>query len=244
LFSIFNLQSLTNGQKPPQLVRLATTRWLSWYGAVKSHSEQYTQLKTLFRTVANTDTKEKCFMAHHLAALHEDMSHILYLTFLRPILREVTSINVVFQSSVADISKIYRDLKIFIFSLANRIIKPEALKQSQPGMLRLIELQALKIAMQKRENFKPIELVNYGENFWKVAYDVKLPDEKLRQIQNHCTDFLVKFIQELIDRLPSCIEAVEKLRGLSPNIALGTKGRPELRNLPIDIIRKLLLLNG
>lgn len=177
---------------------------------MKSHSEQYEQLKTLFKTVANTDPKEQCFMAHHLAALHEDMSNVLYLTFLRPILREVTSINVVFQSSVADIFKVYRDLKIFIFSLANRIIKPEALKQSQPGILRLIELQALmKVAMLQQVNFKPIGLVNYGENFWKVAFNVKLSVEKLRQVQNHCVNFLVKFTQELIDRLPSCIEAVE-----------------------------------
>lgn len=175
-------KSLTDGQKPPQLVRLFTTRWLLWYGSVKLHSERYMQLKTLFITVANADTKEKCFMTHHLAALHEDMSNILYLTFLKPILREVTSMNVVFQSSVADISKVYRDLKIFIFSLANRIIKPEAVKQCQPGMLCLIELQALKVAMSRQENFKPVELVNYGENFWKIAHDIKLPDEKLRKV--------------------------------------------------------------
>lgn len=99
---------------------------------------------------------------------------MLYLTFLRPILREITSINVVFQSSMTDISKVYRDLRTFIFSPANRIIKPESLKRCQPGMLRLTELQALKVAMQRQENFKPVELVNYGENFWKVTHDVKL----------------------------------------------------------------------
>lgn len=94
--------------------------------------------------------------------------------------------------------------------------------------------------MLRRENFKPLELVNYGENFWKVAYNVKLPDEKLREVQNCCTDLLVKFTEELTNRLSSCIEAVEKLRAFSPNIALEARGRPEFRNLPLDI-RKLLL---
>ena len=67
---------------------------------------QYNELKTLFRTVADADPKETCPMAHTLATKHEDMSHLLLLTFLRPILKEAAAINVVFQSSVADISKV------------------------------------------------------------------------------------------------------------------------------------------
>ncbi|CAL1672697.1 unnamed protein product [Lasius platythorax] len=69
--------------------------------------------------------------------------------------------------------------------------------------------------MLRRENFKPVELVNYGNNFWEIAYNIKLPDQKLRRVQNCCTDFLVKFTQELTIRLPSCIEAVEKLKSLT-----------------------------
>ncbi|XP_071573822.1 uncharacterized protein [Temnothorax nylanderi] len=91
--------------------------------------------------------------------------------------------------------------------------------------------------MLRRENFKPIELVNYGENFWKVAFDIKLPDEELRQVQNRCTDFLVRLTEELTNRLPSCIESIEKLKAFSPNIALGAGGRPEFGNLPLNIIQ-------
>ncbi|XP_052130152.1 uncharacterized protein LOC127751118 [Frankliniella occidentalis] len=98
-------KALTDGQKPPLLVKLATTRWLSWYGAVKSHLLQYSELRHLFRQAADADPeKKKCPMAHQLAALHEDGSHLLYLAFLKPILRELTSINTLFQSSAADIA--------------------------------------------------------------------------------------------------------------------------------------------
>lgn len=41
----------------------------------------------------------------------------------------------------------------------------------------------------------------------------------------------------MIDRLPSCIEEVEKLRAFSPNIAMKARGRPEFGKLPLNIIQ-------
>ena len=217
-------------------MRLAATRWLAWYGAVKAHSEQYKELQELFKRSAMAD--EKCHMAHTLSNLHEDRSHLLYLIFLRPILRDIVSTNVTFQKSTADISKVYRDLKSFVFTIANKIIKPEALKQSQDGtgMLRLTELQALQVAMQRRENFKPLELIGYGENFWQTATELNLPSAKLREVQTVCAEFLVSFLHELTKKLPSCIDSVEKMRAFTPAVAMATKGRPEFRQLPMDLI--------
>ncbi|KAE8738355.1 hypothetical protein FOCC_FOCC016169 [Frankliniella occidentalis] len=225
--------ALTDGQKPPLLVKLATTRWLSWYGAVNS------ELRHLFRQAADADPeKKKCPMAHQLAALHEDGSHLLYLAFLKPILRELTSINTLFQSSAADIAVVYRDLKAFVFTVAKAVVKPEALRQTQPGgMLRISELQALKMAILRNENLKARELVNYGEGFWKVAAEVKLPKEKMDEVQRCCKDFLVKFTHELVNRLPSCIEAVEGMRGFTPSVALASRGRPEFKQLPLSLVR-------
>ena len=177
-------------------------------------------------------------MAHTLTELHSDKSNLLFLTFLKPVLRELTSTNVAFQSSIADVSKIYKDLRDFVFTMAKRVIKPEALRQSQPGMLRLTELEALKSALQKRDSFKALSLIAYGEDFWKKVAEVKLPDKKLEEVQTACADFLVKFLHELCSRLPSCIEAVQKMRAFTPAIALAARGRPEFKDLPLDLVRK------
>ncbi|KAK3924288.1 Zinc finger MYM-type protein 1 [Frankliniella fusca] len=231
-------KALIDGQKPPVLVKLATTRWLSWYGAVKSHSLQYFELQSLFRKAADADPeRKKCPMAHQLAALHEDGAHLLYLAFLKPILRELASINTLFQSSSADVAVVYRDLKAFVFTIANAVVKPEAIRQTQPGgMLRLSEIQALKISLLRPENFKSRDLVDYGEGFWKVAADLKLPQEKMDEVQRCCKDFLVKFTHELVNRLPSCIEAIDGMRAFTPSIALASRGRPQFKQLPLKLV--------
>ncbi|KAE8741263.1 hypothetical protein FOCC_FOCC013218 [Frankliniella occidentalis] len=228
--------TLTDGdKKPPALVRLAATRWLAWYGAVKAHSEQYKELHELFKRAALSD--EKCHMAHTLSALHADKSHLLYLVFLRPILREIVSMNVAFQRSTGDIAKVYSDLKIFIFSIAHKVLKPESLRRTQSDMLRVTEVQALQIALQRKENYKPLDLISFGEGFWRTVTELKLPDDKLQAVKVACADFLVCFLQELVKKLPSCIEAVEKMRAFTPNVALSERGRPEFRQLPMNLIR-------
>lgn len=47
-------ESLYDGKKPPRLVQLATTRWLSWYGCVKSILGQWLALKTHFNIVSQS----------------------------------------------------------------------------------------------------------------------------------------------------------------------------------------------
>ncbi|KAE8739256.1 hypothetical protein FOCC_FOCC015240, partial [Frankliniella occidentalis] len=68
-------------------------------------------------------------------------------------------------------------------------------------MLRLTELQALQVAIQRRENVKSLELISYGDAFWKTV----------RAVQTACAEFLVSFIHELTKKLPSSVESVEKM---------------------------------
>lgn len=235
----FCFKELTdNGAKPPQLVRLAATRWLAWYGAVKAHVGQYKQLHELFKRAARADSKEQCHMAHTLAQLHDDGAHLLYLKFLQPILRELTALNVAFQRSSGDVVKLYTDLKAFIFSVAGKVLKADAIKQTQSNVLRLSELQALQVALQRKDNYRPIDLVKFGEGFHQTALELKLPEEKLKAVKNTCADFLLKLTHELTQRLPSCVEIVEKVRAFQPSVALSDgRGRPEFQSLPLDYIR-------
>ncbi|KAK3926640.1 Formate--tetrahydrofolate ligase, partial [Frankliniella fusca] len=236
----FLLQSSVTLGKPPHLVRLATTRWLSWYGAVKSHAKQYDELRTLFRTVADGDQGRDCPMAHHLAELHEDGSHRVYLSFLVPILKEIAAINVAFQRGYADISGAYADLRSFINTMVRRILRPEAIRSTQVGgMVSLTEMQALKTAMLRQENFLPLELVGYsgeGGAFWKAIVQERLSEEQKVAVMKACRNFLQAFVEELLSRLPSCVESVTKIRAFVPSVALSARGRPRFSGPPKDLI--------
>ncbi|KAE8739291.1 hypothetical protein FOCC_FOCC015214 [Frankliniella occidentalis] len=187
-------QALTQyGADPPKLVKIGDTRWLSWHSAVRAHTEQYDFLARHFKSIADKDPQKKMPLAHTLAAYHSDRSHLLYLTFLRPILKEAVQMNTTFQQSLGDFSSVYIDLKKYVNSLAARIIKPQALVQSQPGtMLRLSELQALRLALQRPGVFKELNMIDYGSNFYQTAVSVNLPPERLDAVKKHCADFLYK----------------------------------------------------
>lgn len=205
---------------------------------MKAHVAQYRPLQELFKRAAIAESEEKCFMAHTLARLHDDETHLLLLAFLRPILREVVATNVDFQQSSGDFGRLYRDLKTFVFAMANRVLKPEAIKQTQSSTLGLTELQALQVALQRRENFRALDLVKYGDGFYQTALQLKLPYEKLKMVKTICAEFLVKFTHELTLKLPSCMESVEKMKAFQANVAMGARGRPEFHDLPLEFIRK------
>ncbi|KAK3924186.1 Translation initiation factor IF-2, partial [Frankliniella fusca] len=233
-------ETLTGREKPPHLVRLATTRWLLWYGAVKSHTQQYDELRTLFRSVADADQGRECPIAHHLAELHEHGSHRVYITFLASILKETAAINVAFQRRYADISKAHADLRTFIETMARRILKPEAILCTQAsGMVSLTELQALKVAMLNEDNFLPLDLVKFsgeGEGFYRAIVQERLSEEQKGAVMKACKNFLHAFVTELLGRLPSCVEGVAKMRAFVPSVALGERGRPRFSALPKDLI--------
>lgn len=47
-------QTLYEGKQPPRIVRLLTTRWLAWYGCIKSVLDQWLPLKTHFNFISKS----------------------------------------------------------------------------------------------------------------------------------------------------------------------------------------------
>ncbi|KAK3924001.1 Zinc finger MYM-type protein 1, partial [Frankliniella fusca] len=145
------------GCMPPLLIKLAPSRWLSFYGAVKTHLAQYEARSALFNKVVQEakDDKDICLTAKTLAQLHNDGTNLLYLTFLKPVLEQLTGLNLLFQRTDADLCRAFSDLRVFVFSIAGRVVKDEALRQTaQPGMLRVTELQALRNALSKQDSLE------------------------------------------------------------------------------------------
>ncbi|XP_015371823.1 PREDICTED: zinc finger protein 862-like [Diuraphis noxia] len=90
-------QTLYEGKQPPRIVQLSTTRWLAWYGCIKSVLDQWLLLKTHFNLISKS--KEGCYTSRTLSDMINDDTHLLYLLFLKPVLYEVTQVNIVFQGT-------------------------------------------------------------------------------------------------------------------------------------------------
>lgn len=226
-------------KEPPQLVKLCKTRWLVWYPAVKRILEQWTELKSLFSGMASSGD----FTARQLNLMYQDQRNLLYLTFLKPVLHDVNEINLIFQATHADITKLYSDLRVLIFSLASRFLSQRAIKQSEySGVLRKAEIDMLKEALSKRDSYLPYDRVDMGRNFnlMTASPHLAIPPDEILAIRERCTKFLIVLVQELLERMPNNISTVEKLRFLTPKAVMASVGRSNFEQLPLELVGKYI----
>lgn len=220
------------------LVKLSTTRWLAWSNCVARVLDQYQSLKELFAAEAANE-HDKCYTAKTLHAMYQDPTNLLYLTFLRPILRDVNQKSLLFQSNSADITKVYKDLRVFVYTLVRTVLKPEAIPEVNPdGVLRSVELAALNDAFKDANSFLPLDRVDFGEKFKSLLAKLNLPERLVTPVKQRCANFLVKLTRELVEKLPTCVEVVERLRFFAPERALALQAHPTFEQLPLDLMRK------
>lgn len=108
--------------------------------------------------------------------MYKDDSNLLYLIFLDGILKDVTNLNLAFQKTNADITKLYTDLRMLFMSLARRIIKPCYLRReiSSYSMLHQTDIDDVQSALEKmHQDFEssllPLESVDFGHRFESYA---------------------------------------------------------------------------
>ncbi|KAK3932367.1 Zinc finger MYM-type protein 1 [Frankliniella fusca] len=206
-----------NGCKPPLLVKVAATRWLSYHGAVKTHLSQYNALQAYFKDLVRQERPDKiCPILKRISDLHDDARSILMLTFLKPVLEKVTITNVLFQRSNADLTKAFSDLRVFVFSMARRVLKENALFESaQPGVLRRSESDALRAALHDKEKLRPLDRVDFGEAFKNLAKTLldagQITPEALQEVRISCANYLTRLSKELAQRLPDTIQDMESI---------------------------------
>jgi hypothetical protein len=109
--------------------------------------EQWLELKTHFATY---NTQEKCYASRTLETMYKDDSLFLYLTFLRPALKDLHDVNIFFQHTNADLYKAFESLLGLILNIC-RILKP-AVKNWSPTV-------CLNQVRTKLEDF-PLEMRN------------------------------------------------------------------------------------
>jgi len=217
-------QTLYEGKQPPRIVQLSTTRWLAWYGCIKSVLDQWLPLKMHFNLISKS--KEGCYTSRTLSDMINDDTHLLYLLFLKPVLYEVTQVNIVFQGTNVDIYKAYNDLKILLISLLKRILKPYYMKKifddiSNKNIINVIDIEVLQNSLRLPETHLPCNSVDFGHQFKeqsKISLQKQSIDQlKLNLIMERAARFLLRLCHEIVERLPQNLKVIEKLKYLSPS---------------------------
>ncbi|KAK3924462.1 Zinc finger MYM-type protein 1 [Frankliniella fusca] len=232
-------QTINDGKKPGKIPRMVDTRWLSWLPPCEFIVSQWVEMRAFFGiVVANAKDSKTKASASEVLALYKDQSLYLYLLFLRGILRQVNKVNLAFQHTNADVTKLHTELRELVFSVARRIVKEQAIPATErSSVIRMNEIEALRRAVTTPANLLPLDRAGFGESFRVAVSPSNLSEEELRTVRNTCGQYLYNLCLQLFDRLPSNVESVEKLRHLRPHIALARVARPQFRQLPLDLAR-------
>lgn len=224
------------GKKLKQLVKLCPTRWLAFYNCIKVILDQWLELKTCFEMAG---VSEKCHSARTLNAMFKDDTNLLYFTFLKPILKEVTQMNLKFQSLNADITKVYGELKQLMMSIAKRIIKPSFLRDDEfPNVLSLLDIDRVSNALNNSLSLLPLDAIDFGFAFSELTEKKTVTSHALQVVKERCGRFLFTLCQELVKRLPQNTQVIQKLRCFSPVYVL-SQIPPKFKDLPLQLLSKI-----
>jgi len=224
--------------EPNKMVKLAPTRWLIWLPVSSRILDDWSELKGFHNRQARSgDHKSQC-----LAVLYNNNCNLLYLTFLRTILRDVQSVNLVFECDNPDVTKIYTDLRNLVFSVSRRVLHSQVIANtSRPGMLRKDEVDMLKEAFEFQINYLPLDRMNFGDSFKQLSQTLKPTPEELATVQKNCADFLVSLAKQLLKRVPRILSSISKIRHLSPRMALAKIARPNFDQLPLELAGQFVI---
>lgn len=106
------LYEILADKKPLKIDKLSGTRWLERYEAINKIIDQWDALKLHFSLVKD---KERCYTADQLYNMFNTQSNIVYLTFLKHMLKFLTEINKTFQAESANPLKLLEDLHSFLY---------------------------------------------------------------------------------------------------------------------------------
>ncbi|KAL5237513.1 hypothetical protein ACI65C_004923 [Semiaphis heraclei] len=170
-----------------------------------SSFDQWLELKTCFVMAA---VKEKCESAQILSNMYKDDSNLLYLTFLKPILREVTNVNLLFQSDHADLTKVYGDLKSLLVAASKRIINPNFLRDDEiPTALCVEDVDRVAKALKNKLALLPLDAVDFGYAFSNLANKKPIASKDLQIVKSNYAKFIAKGTSEFwvdVSKLKNC----------------------------------------
>ena len=159
-------------------------------------------------------------MVRELAFMYSDHCNELYLTILKPVLRDFVRMNLLFQQKSVNQYSLLLEQENFTLVLMKRILYPNSVSLSVNWNIASMSL--------------PLDKVGYGYG------STSLLNEKVRAklkcetdvsiIQSRCQKFLTGDVKELIHRLPENCASLRKIQNFSSLIYLSHMRSP-LENL-------------
>ena len=198
--------NLLNGKEVP----VPEPKWLeNIAGIIDRVVNHYDDLKTHFSIAY---IKEHCYEAEMLFGMFGDESNRSYLTFLRPILKELAD---------PDLVKNVDRLESFFVSLAKRILEPSIWKDLSADDLSSILVES--------DNLLTAQDVNFEADFEKNLENSEISPEKKNEIRTTVASFLKELFVELQTCLKTALPQMKKLGMFTnPDILEKTLERKDL----------------
>lgn len=187
-------------------------------------------------------------MARLLSDMYDDEMNWLLLIFLDPILKEISSLNKSFQSTRADLTKLYADLRRFLVATSRRFLKTSFLRpvENENGVLLETDVDCIKKALERIDadfgnSCLPLDSIDFGFQFEKEIKKTKISKEKVTCVLQRARSFLIKLVNELCKRLPNNIDIIAKMQYLRPDKCLSAFSLRTLQHWPWSLAGKFLL---
>jgi len=175
--------------------------------------------------------------------MNKDDSNLLYLTFFKPILREVTNVYLLFQSDHADLTKVYGDLKSLLVAISKRIIKPNFLCDDEvPTALCIEDVDRVAKALKNKLALLPLDAVDFGYAFSILANKKTIASKDLKIVKSNCASFIVSLCEQLVNRLPNNVKIINELKHFNPRTICSAEP-PAFKDLPLELASNSLINN-
>lgn len=168
-------ETINNDKDPKKIQGLSGARWLARYQAICAILEQWDELKVLFQSLSLTInvTWQNSFMISWTDYLIK-----LFLIFLKNELKNVTQLNLLFQSDNVEPTKLFEDLFLLYKNLLQRLVVPSHLEK-------LVDSELLEINF--KDHLMHTALMYFGFDCQNIS---QLAPGDLLDVKERCKNFL------------------------------------------------------
>lgn len=198
-----------NQSTPKKITKLSGTRWLARIEAIKTIIDQWDELKLHFEMAKSSYRCSEGYVAEELYNMYKSDENKIYLIFLRDVLKDITNVNKLFQSSEVEPLKLLKDLNYLLYLILQRIVVPDQLEK--------VKNQDL-INYNFQDYLMSADCVYYGYYFNEFSANIN--PQNLKDIKERCRAFYIELVKQLQERIPKNLQILEKLCYFTPENAM------------------------
>lgn len=207
-------ETMNNNKDPKKIQGLSGTRWLARYQAITTILEQWEELKLLF-SIAKSDNK--CYMAEQLYDIMRRLPFKAFLIFLKNELKNVTQLNLLFQSDDVEPTKLLEDLFLLYKNLLRRLVVPSQLEKLVDSEL---------VEFNFKEHLMHTASIYFGYDFQNISQELEAND--LSDVRERCKNFLCCLAEQIQKRLPDNLSILKTAADLHPKVAT-SQVKPDIK---------------